>query len=226
MVSSLLVVESVNDQYFIERLLTALNIDDVHVGSPICAIDDYECLNGLSETKLANTFAELKIRIEKDGIDNIGILLDADQQGSAQRLALIERAAQKSLDETLQINRENHWHHSTALDLNIACHILNINDEGELETVLKTIKSKPSPFADCLEAWKTCLADNKQTINQKEFDKFWVSIYQRYDTCSKKEKKQAYRKCSYQASLAKDCWDFSHTTLDDLKGFLMLFRDS
>jgi hypothetical protein len=225
-VSSLLIVESANDKYFIERLLKVLNLDDVHVGSPICAIDDYECLNGLSEKKLANTLAELKIRIEKNGIDNIGILLDADDKGSSQRLALIERAVQQSLDATLQITHENDWHHSIELDIKIACHILNINGKGELETVLKTIKSKPSMFADCLDAWKICLEEKQQHISQKEFDKFWISIYQRYDVCSKREKKQAHRKCSYEASLEKDVWDFSHNALKELKAFLMLFSAS
>lgn len=223
-VSSLLIVESHNDKYFIQRLLKELNLSEIAISNPICTIDDYECLSGLSEKKLTHTFNEIKIRIAKDSIDNIGILLDANQVGSKNRLALIERAIQKSLDDTLQITTENCWYYSEKLDIKIACHILNIAGTGELETVLKTIKSQSSVFADCLDAWKICLENNQQTLNQKEFDKFWVSIYQRYDTCTRNEKKQAARKCSYEASLEKNIWNFSHSALDQLKEFLLLFK--
>lgn len=60
-------------------------------------------------------------------------------------------------------------------------------------------------------------------MNKKEFDKFWVSIYQRYDTCTKTEKKQANRKCVGEVSMKKDIWNFEHEKLKDLKIFLHLF---
>jgi len=48
---NILIVESENDQYFIESLKEYLKISDVEIDTPICSIDDYECLNGLSKAK-------------------------------------------------------------------------------------------------------------------------------------------------------------------------------
>jgi len=75
-----------------------------------------------------------------------------------------------------------------------------------------------------LEAWKNCLATKKQHIDAKQFDKFWVSIYQRYDCCTCKEQKQAARKCGNEASMAKGIWDFSHLSLSDFKDFIGMFK--
>ena len=47
----------------------------------------------------------------------------------------------------------------------------------------------------------------------------------RFDTCSKKERKQIDRKCSFEQSLQKDIWDFEHKVLDELKEFLYLFKE-
>jgi len=118
----------------------------------------------------------------------------------------------------------NHFIKSQSLDIQIACYVMNINGYGKLETVLKQIKSKDSPFADCLENWKKCLADKNHSIKDKDFDKFWVNTYQRFDCCSKKEQKQAGRKCNPETSMKKDIWDFEHSVLDKLKDFLKLFN--
>ncbi len=105
----------------------------------------------------------------------------------------------------------------------IACYITNVEGYGEQITVLKTIKSKDSPFADCLYEWKKCLEERSQTIKDKDFDKFWVNTYQRFDLSTKKEQKQAFRKCNPEASMKKDIWNFEHRVLDGSKEFLKLF---
>jgi hypothetical protein len=45
-VSNLIIVESENDQYFIEALIEKLNLRNIEVGKPICKIDDFDCLGG------------------------------------------------------------------------------------------------------------------------------------------------------------------------------------
>jgi hypothetical protein len=220
---NILIVESQNDKYFIESLKTHLNIADVEIDTPICSIDDYECLNGLSKAKLEHKLQDLKIEIEKRGIEKIGIILDANKEGVEKRVELINDAL-KVIDKNLHLASCNHFVKSEELDIEIACYITNVNGYGEFETVLKQIKSKDSPFADCLENWKKCLADKNQSIKDKDFDKFWVNTYQRFDCCSKKEQKQAGRKCNPEASMKKDIWDFEHSVLDKLKEFLKLFN--
>ncbi|MCI5158667.1 MAG: hypothetical protein D3906_09570 [Candidatus Electrothrix sp. AUS1_2] len=222
-VSNLLIVESDNDRLFINRLLREVNLSaDIEVGTPICCIDDYECLDGLSSARLIQKLNDISIEIEKRGIERIGILVDADNKGIQDRLTLINQSLKK-FDDAICINRVNHWFDSQVLDIKISCHILNVGGYGELETLLRTIKCGDSTFADCLAAWKECLQQNSKQLTEKEFDKFWVQIYQRYDSCSKNEKKQAGRKCDFKASLEKNIWNFSSSHLDELKEYLKSF---
>ncbi len=219
---NVLIVESENDKYFIESLTEYLNISEVDIDTPICSIDDYECLNGLSKAKLERKLRELQTDIEKRGIEKIGLILDADKEGVEKRIELINEAL-KVIDKELKMTRYNHFIKSESLEIEIACYITNVAGYGELETVLKKIKSKESPFADCLSDWKNCLEEKNQSIKDKDFDKFWVNTYQRFDCCTKKEQKQAGRKCNPEASMKKDIWNFEHSVLDGLKEFLKLF---
>ncbi len=159
----------------------------------------------------------MEIEIEKRGIEKLGIIIDADKEGVENRIKLLNEAL-KVIDKDLNLTRCSHFTQSESLAIEIACYITHVEGYGELETVLKTIKSKDSPFADCLYEWKKCLEERSQTIKDKDFDKFWVSTYQRFDCCTKKEEqKQAFRKCNPEASMKKDIWNFEHSVLDGLK---------
>lgn len=118
----------------------------------------------------------------------------------------------------------------THIPLQLGCYFTQVNQQGELETVLRAIKTQDSPYADCLETWRDCLKQHHQEISDKAFDKFWLSIYLRYDTCSKEEQKQAGRKCSmsaleYVLREKSHILDFDHPILEAWKGFLRLFAD-
>ena len=207
--SNILIVESENDKFFIEALIARIDID-VEVGNPICTIDEYDCMGGMG--KLKNRLEELKSRFLKgDEINKVGIIFDADNIG------IVER--------TRQINDiKNSVFENNELTLKIF--IMNIDGNGELETLLKEIKSNISPIADCLETWQECLADKK--LNKKDFNKLWIQIYQRYDCCTKQEQKQAGRKCNNEVSLKdKSIYDFDKDIIEltKLKEFLEEFRD-
>ena len=49
-VSNILIVESENDKFFIEALITNIGIN-VEVGNPICTIDEYNCMGGMGKLK-------------------------------------------------------------------------------------------------------------------------------------------------------------------------------
>jgi len=221
--NNLLIVESENDKLFIERLKQEITSTDFDIDEPVCNISEYDCLDGLSQTALENKLRSIKRDIAKKGLDKIGILIDADKEGIDARVQLVNQAI-KSLDSELTISATNTWYPSALLDVQISCHVLNVNGSGELETLLKTIKSKDSGHADCLTAWKNCLLTNGKAISDKDFDKFWLSVYLRYDGCTDAEQKQAGRKCNLEASLKKDLWDFSHACLDDLTRYLRTFN--
>jgi len=104
-------------------------------------------------------------------------------------------------------------------DIEFTIHIIHVDGNGELETVLKKIKSKDSTVADCLESWQECIEENKK-LNQKEFDKVWIQMYQRYDCCTKKEAKQAGKNCNNEASFSKSIYNLDDPILNELKIFL------
>ncbi|MCF7971346.1 MAG: hypothetical protein K9L22_09315 [Methylococcaceae bacterium] len=204
--SNLLIVESENDQYFIEALVARINVH-IKIDSPVCLIDEYECLGGIS--KLENKLNALKSQVLKEGIDKIGIIFDADEAGVEQR--------------TQQIQEKIDLVFGESPELKFSIFILNKDGQGELETLLKAIKSQASPMADCLEAWQACFATKNKALKQKDFDKFWIQVYQRYDCCTNQEQKQAGRKCSNEVSLKnKSIYDYDQDIpeLNELKDFL------
>ncbi len=202
---------------------------EVQVEKPIY-IDDYERLEGLSETKLITTLKALEADLQKRDIEKIGIIIDIDNYSEAERLEFVNECIQQVFESETLSNTKQFIDicGDNGTKAKLACYFTNVGGKGELETLLKAIKARESPHADCLDSWKTCIESQGQQINQKGFDKFWVSIYLRYDTCSDNEQQQAGRKCSmsgfdYVMEHKKDIWDWDNPALDDLKEFFTLF---
>jgi hypothetical protein len=181
-VSSVLIVESKNDKVFVQALVEHLNLQNIEFDAPLCQIDEYECLNGLNRKKLLAALDSWKGRLLTDEIQAIGIILDSNTH-YAERLELINNAigevfatpeqfldTGKLITVSTQIDGDN-------VNVQLACFLTNIDGQGELETLLRAIKNKPSLYADCLDDWKRCLEVNGKPIPQREFDKFWVNNY-------------------------------------------------
>ena len=205
--SNILIVESENDKFFIEAVIKEMNIN-IEIGEPVCSIDEYECLGGMS--KLEERLRGLTHKIIKGTIDRVGIIFDADKVGVDKRTIQIQEKVYLVMKDIEIENRIAVFYY----------YIQNKDGNGELETILKEIKSEESIIADCLNSWQECLPTDKK-LNQKEFDKFWIQIYQRYDCCSKKESKQAGEKCNNEASFRKNIYNLDSSILDDLKEFLI-----
>lgn len=226
--SNIVIVESKNDAIFMKAMVEQINCD-IQVEPPIF-IDDYESLEGLSETKLITTLKSLEADLQKRDIKKIGILIDIDNDSEQERLQFVDRCI-KEVFESGTLSKTKQFIDicgDNGTNAKLACYFTNVGGKGELETLLKEIKARDSTYADCLDSWKTCIESQVKEINQKDFDKFWVSIYLRYDTCSNQEQKQAGRKCSmsgfdYVMEHKKDIWDWDNPALDDLKDFLKLF---
>ncbi len=217
--SNLIIVESDNDRYFLQVLIKHLQITHLQIGLPICSAYDFECLGGLSEKRLIQSLTEIKV----DHYQKIGVLVDADDAGIEERIALVGRAMKKAGADVTP-NTINIPVHCPAWDVQLAIGVTHLEGKGELETLLKQIKNQDSTYADCLEAWRQCLEVKGKQIRQKDFDKFWLSNYFRYDTCTDDEKSQAGKKCTGEVAFKKaDIWDLEHPALDDLKAFLRLF---
>ncbi len=214
--SSLAIVESHNDKFFIEKVSETLGLGNISIDEPTCNPYDFECLDGL--TKLGRKLNEVKTRVDR--YEKIGIILDADDEGVKKRIEFINRHL-ADICSDVKLTQINEFVKSAELDVEIGCYIMNVDGSGELDTVLKAIKNKESIHADCLESWKECLEQKGKEITKKDFDKFWVSNYLRFDTCSKEEKKQADKKCKGEVAIKKDIWNFDSPVLGDLKSFLL-----
>lgn len=200
--SSLILVEGNSDKVFIEALIAHIH-KDVPVDTPICSSDSCDVLGGKDE--LEKKLIAIKRTAKKEGIDKIGIIIDANSVGVEARGAEVQAKVDSVFGDT------------PSVDLSI--HILHIDGKGELETILKSIKTKDSVHADCLGNFQDCLpADDKLT--EKEFLKRWVYYYQVYDNCSVRERKQAKKNCGDEASMSKAIYDFDNVLLNDLKEFL------
>lgn len=177
-------VKTIN--FFIEALIKYLNLQaDIEIKS-IC---EFKCLDGI--TNLRNKLNDSKI----DKYEIVGIILDANSEGIDKRIEFINDSL-KSICSDVQLNKINKFKESKEIGVKFICYIMNVNGKGELETVLRKIKKKDSIYADCLSSWRDCVNksldnNNKENIKDKDFDKFWVNNYIRFDTCSKKEQKQA-----------------------------------
>ena len=221
--NNLIIVESHNDKFFIEKLRDELGFKNIELKEPICNMTDYECLGGLSEKNLGDRLYNVKFSDYK----KIGIIIDADNKGIANQIELINNCirALEEVTNDFKITKINEFIKIESLEVEIGCYITNKDGFGELETILKAIASEDTTYADCLEAWRNCLTSKDKTIKDKDFDKFWVSNYLRFDTCTKKEQKQADKNCKNEVAIKKDIWDFYNPILNDLKEFLRLLSE-
>lgn len=226
--SNIVIVESKNDAIFMQAMVEKLNCD-IQVEKPIY-IDDYEPLEGLSETELIKALKNLIRKIDRKDIEKIGIIIDIDNYSEQERLKFVDRCIKQVFQAESLSSTKQFIDICTDIGTNakLACYFTNVGGKGELETLLKEIKAKESPDADCLDSWKNCIESKGKKIKQKDFDKFWVNTYVRLDTCSNQDRKQAGRKCSmsefdYVMEHKKDIWEWDNPALDDLKEFFNLF---
>lgn len=232
MMSNILIVESKNDKIFIEKLIEILNFDNIEIDEPIC-VDDYECLDGWSKTAIIRALKSLSVSLPKKNITKIGIVIDQDKHTKEQKLNLINECVDQVFTKSAILNDVSSLIEVKSnfdISLQLGCYFTNVNQQGDLDTLLKAIKTQDSDYADCLESWRNCIKEQEKTISNEDFDKFWINNYIRFDTCLKKESSQAYRKCSmynfdYILENKSHIFDFDNPVLDEIKAFLKLFKD-
>jgi hypothetical protein len=227
---NILIVESNNDKYFFQSVIKHLNYK-IEVAAPIFLDEDYRAMAGSDSSKLTSALKDLKADIQKEDIDRIGIILDIDRHSEADRIKLINDCLIKVFPNAVSLDRVNQF-----IDLNfedyqiqLACYFTNVDGQGELETVLKAIKSQDSTYADCLQSWCDCLTINGKEITDKIFGKLWVNIYVSYDIpTTSKEKRDGEKKLtvSYALQNKPSIWNLDHPALDKMKVFFGLFHDS
>ncbi len=212
-----IIVEGKGDKFFFEGLLEHLNIPPVII---IKSLEDdlgtepaTPKSRGLSKDMLIKA---LKSCVETCSNGNneimIGILIDADYVGKGEgemeggvekRIALINSV----IEIVTQINPKfstlcsDITHFSTLevelptfekISIKVGCHLTNIEDCGNLDTLQMAIADKPNAhIANCLTAWKDCYEKKLASgVIQKgyeikklegEYEKLWVWFCQNYD---------------------------------------------
>jgi hypothetical protein len=196
---NILIVESENDQYFVQALLNHEKIKN----STVWSIDKFE-YQSFKEGNPKELAIKIGSAFTTTGIQKLGIIFDIDQATVDERIQYINVAIKIALTEqdfkTEQqpiLTKPNDFivlqtdDYST---VKVACYFTNVDGKGELEDVLKKIALQPSPFADCLEAWVLCFtqkgkklagAGQSGDIKEKELTKLWVEMYKRLDTIPK-----------------------------------------
>lgn len=247
---NVLIVESENDQYFVEALVRHQNLKI----DKFISITKFEHAS-LDEEKLATKIGGILGKTEKP--KKLGIILDMDNSTTKQRLELVNRAFKKAFQENDLGNFESEIQQpNTFIELvldeyitvQVACYFTNVDKNGELEDVLKNIAKQDSTFADCLEAWRKCFEEKGKklvkkgeqggNITDKEFVKLWVDFYKRFDTLKKgtrdkdttnwkniclgdgDEKKGKKQQIPPRVA---DIFDLDSSILSEMKAFLGLF---
>ena len=247
---NILIVESENDQYFVQALANLLNTSETEV----CSIDDYKH-SSLDKIKLKT---QIGSALTTRDVLKVGIILDMDDSTLEDRFKLVNEA----LIDALKDNFDTDFVVSTPLKaikefieisigeftkIHFCCYFTNVEGSGELETLFKAIKTQDSTFADCiLEGWQNCIQEKGKKvvrsgekggdIKDKELLKLWVDFYKRFDTLKKSERNedltdwkgiwlgQTSKKGKIVTPRGSNIFNLESEVLKDVKDFLLLFN--
>jgi len=250
---NILIVESENDEFFVRALLNHMGQDSVQVAS----IDLFKH-SSLDKIKLTTQLSSALSSCQSRGISKIGVMLDLDNATLKERLDLVktcfEEAYYENFEEKITLDLENTYQFvsvpiDNSISVQLACYFTNVDSEGELETVLKNIKTKDSVFADSLyDCWLPCVQDREKKMakkgeqgdfNEKEVLKLWVDFYKRFDTLKKGDRNEVTtdwqgiwlgttknKKGEEKTIKARgaEIFDLNAAILNELKQFLAWFR--
>jgi len=205
------------DDFFIQRLIQGVVVKP---------------MGGLNNLPMELNIIKNSLPKPPTSYEKLGIILDQDTVTKSERLTFVNQCLkdvfgiQSSEDDKVIPNIQlfDTEIFSTIeiqeIPLQIACYFVNVNGQGELETLLRLIKTQPSPYSDCLQEWQNCLSEK---VSQKEFDKLWVHYYLKYDVATNKESKSGDKLFERSFEQNPPIWDLDSPYLDELKGFLALF---
>lgn len=216
-------VEHENDKYRFESIINHFQKDNAKAQN--INIASFEPLGGLSFGKLKEELEKLKTQrlIDDQTEFQVGILIDTDNPnkgegiekgGIENRLLMINKAVEDVFGRNpnftkMCTNKTDFFSFEIenevfdTITIKIGCYFVNIKGEGEMETLLKAIKTRDSFAADCLEAWKRCYLEKikispnyeafkmnleiKEGERDKVFDKIWEEFYEAYDAFIEEE---------------------------------------
>lgn len=256
-----LIVESSNDEAVFKALVKNLQqTDKIEVKNTDVEQIDFEKTSANEEQEaeaLKKALISIFPKVAKGGYDKIGIIWDMDDFYADKtypqtndriqyRISQMNTAIQNAIKElplysvmfenTLTATNQFENLIVQGVKITIGCYFVHYQGKGELEDLLKAIKSKPSPIADCvIESLPNCLAkkEGEKQATEKEKVKIWKEFYVRYDTLpddiilkpkSSKQRTEALTKWENVMEKRPYIFDFDKnevTELKELKDFLI-----
>lgn len=242
MAKTLILVEDDSDKHTFEAIIRHIKLQDslsVTIPPPDTVIDWKSIAdenNPLKPSGLIKGLKALRNDINIGKYDKIGIIKDMDTNSKADRLLLVNNALKEAYPDEAQpledVNRLISFafkqEDSEDTIVHFSCYFVHIMkddvEKGEIEDILKAIKTKPSPIADCVDIHlPNCLEDNNEKqLREKDLVKLWFNNYQRYDTLSKKDRKEPFTKIDFIMQNRTDIFDFDKDLpeFNELKAFL------
>lgn len=233
-----IIVEHDSDKFTFEAILSYMQMQTA-IDVRSAEVTDIEWLIRSAENNidvpngLKETFISLFGDIQNGNCERIGIIWDLDSLTNEQRISqmnnaitlAIEEYARKKAEITIALQTPitaiNQFFDLIVdgIEVKIACYFVNYEGKGEIEDVLKAIKSQPSPLADCVDSkLPECLALNdEKELRNKDLVKLWINNYIRYDTLLKKDRKDAFTKWENVMLKRNSIFDFSKDEVIELK---------
>ena len=241
MANSLIIVEDNNDQYTFEAIIRHFGLTDELSVNPKPKIIDFQSIPKENDpnkpTALIRELKALNNDFSSEKYDKVGIIRDMDSSSQAEMLLLINNALKEAYPiEYQEIKFCNtpvpfaFIQNSTrdTLTIYFACHFVGIDSEGskkgEIEDILKAIKSEPSPLADCVDKHLPECFDllKEKNLRDKDLIKLWINHYQRYDTLAKKNRTDEFTSWKNVMEKRSEIFDFKSELpeFQELKDFL------
>jgi hypothetical protein len=201
MAKAKIIVEDKNDKHTYQAIINHiklqgdLSVSEVEIGWEVSSAEN----NPKKPTGLIRTLKSLLNDIRSGSIERIGIVWDIDAYAE-QKLKTVSTAVSEAFGADVIVNlfsKPNEFGSVVfdsgtpeEIEVKVACYFVGVNGKGEIEDLLKAIKSQPSPLADCIdEHLPQCLKSHGITdVNDKELVKLWINNYQRYDHLTKKDR--------------------------------------
>lgn len=187
--------------------------------------------NANGQDAICSILKAQKILIKQGAAKNIGILVDANDEGVASKIAnKINPAIEKAfgVKNAVRVPNERYAITYENKTLNIFCCIVNIGGKGELEDILREIRTdKNAEIPICLDRFVQCMNGFNEAYAEKEYKKNFIYFYGfeclRKEGFTPDDLKSKLKKYEYYVP---QYWDFSHEKLKDIKVFLELFSDA
>ena len=191
MAKTIIIVEDDNDRFTLEAIINFMRLQNtLSVNSSEPVNIEWKLLsaesNPLQPNGLIRTLKSLVNDINNGKYNQIGIIWDLDVLTIEERVNMIKLAINIAYSSAYIIDFKsiNEFGFITfnqgepkQIDIRISCHFVGLNDKGEIEDLLKAIKSSPSPLADCIDSkLPQCLQENHiEDLRDKDLIKLWIN---------------------------------------------------